>query len=131
MKKRNYYLIFFIIAFIGFAIYYQVHSSKRLKIDGRYTIATIDNIKATGNGLRVYISFSYKGIKKDKDYIEDVGKIKNLKISQRLFIKFDPSDFYGSIDFNSDCYVPDSIKAAPENGWSEEWMQEHFPNCVQ
>jgi hypothetical protein len=46
-------------------------------------------------------------------------------------MKFDPSDFYGTIDFNRECSVPDSINSAATDGWSENWMREHFPECVR
>jgi hypothetical protein len=26
--------------------------------------------------------------------------------------------------------VPDSIQSCPAEGWSEEWMREHFPKVV-
>ena len=129
MKRSNYYIILAIVLFITFSIYYLMHSNRLLSSTGRYTIGTVDKMKPAGNGIRVYISFFYKNIKQERDYIEDIGKIKKLKIGQKLFIKFIPSD-NRTFDFNPECHVPGTFKDAPVDGWSEEWMREHFPECI-
>ena len=128
MKRSSYYIILAIVFFAAFSIYYFLQSNRLLSSTGRYTIGTVDKMKPAGNGMRVYISFFYKDVKQERDYIEDIGKIKKLEVGQKFFIKFIPSD-NRAFDFNSDCFVPESIKNAPFDGWSEEWMQEHFPEC--
>jgi hypothetical protein len=77
MKRSKTYIIFAIIAFLTIAIYYQWKSSHSLTFNGRYTIGTIEKMTPAGTGIRVYVIFYYKNIKKERDYIEDVGKIKN------------------------------------------------------
>ncbi len=130
MKKSNYSIIIIVIVFVIYAIYYHWHSTNLLSVTGRYTIGTVDKMKPAGNGIGVYISFFYKGIKQERDYTEDIGYIKKLRVGKRLFIKFVPSG-NRAFGFNLDCTVPDSITNAAYDGWSEEWMQEHFPNCIR
>jgi len=130
MKRSNYYIIIGIGLFIIYAIYFQLHTAKLLSIKGRYTIGRIEKIKPSGEGIRVYISFFYKDTKREVDYIEDIGKIKGIYMGKRLFIKFIPDDPDRSSDFNLNCSVPDSLKTAPPEGWSQEWIQKNFPNCI-
>lgn len=131
LKRNNQFIILGVVLFVILAILFEWHSNKILNLEGRYTIGTIEKIRPAGNGVRVYISFFYHKKNEERDYIEDVGIVQRLYIGKRLFIKFVPDDISQVFDFNINCQVPDSILVAPPEGWSQEWMKEHFPDCVK
>ena len=116
MRRNRYYIIVAVFLFLGLAIYYQWRSSSLLANKGKYTIGTIDKMKPSGNGIRIFISFFYQGKKEEVDYIQEVGFISRFYIGKRFFIKFIPNNDR-AIAFNIDCAVPDSIQSAPLEGW--------------
>jgi len=131
-KQRSKYLIVIgILLFIGYAIYYQWHSSFLLASKGRYTIGTVEKIQSAGNGFRIYISFAINGVKENRDYIEDVALVKRVYVGRRLFIKYVPDEENKSFDFNIDCIVPDSIKYIPKEGWDQNYMKKTFSDCFK
>jgi hypothetical protein len=130
MKRNKYYIMISILLFIGYAIYYSLRSSNLLAKGGKYTIATVKKIEAAGNGIRIYLYFFYEGTRKDVDYIEQIDYLTQFYVGKRFIIKFIPNNDR-AIRFNMDCVLPDSIQSAPSDGWSQEWIQKNFPNCVK
>ena len=63
--------------------------------------------------------------------MEEYMERKKLSIGKRFFIKFIPGNDIEYIKLNLHCIVPDSIKSAPLNGWSEEWMKDNFPDYTE
>ena len=132
MKINKIYIIIGIILFTGYAIFYAWNSSNLLDKDGIYTIGKIEKVEGGGRGgLRAYISFSYKNIQHEGDYIDGSGKIKERIIGTRYFIKILPTHLDRAFDFNIDYPITDSILVAPPEGWSQDWMKKHFPTYVK
>lgn len=97
-KKYKPYIISAICLFIVYMIYFTIESDRILKNSHTYTLGIVDEIKATGNGLRVYISIVYENKRKTFDYIEDIGRAKKLYIGRRLFIKIVPDNINRIMD---------------------------------
>lgn len=136
MKKSTVYTIIALGLFAAFGAFYQIRSSNKLGKNGIYTIVTIEKIKGGGRGcgIDIYVSFTYKKIEHKKWYdCFTHAQVSENPIGKRFFMKFIPNDkgfFDKSIDILYHCPVPDTLQAPPE-GWSQEWMEEHFPDCVK
>jgi len=136
MKKSKTYIIIGIIAFLIYALYYDKHSSVRfnnlLDEKGVYTIGTIDKIEGLSKGGPLaHISYRYKNTRNEGQYIGDLSSVPTPHIGKHFFIKIVPDNPQIGIYFNPHCIAPDSILVAPFEGWSQEWMKEHFPECVR
>ncbi len=81
-------------------------------------------------GIRVFINYYYENKIVVVDYIEEYIERKKLLIGKRIFIKFIPGHDIEYVKLDIDCIVPDSIKHAPSNGWSEQWMKDNFPDYL-
>ena len=133
MKKKYIPILIFFGLVVGYGVYYQKRSFSRLDKYGRYTIATIKKIEPSagrGCSYTVYVSYFYKGIVEEQWYCTTF-KLDKYFIGKRLFYKFVPN-YIGTAAYsiNYDCLVPDSIRNAPPEGWSVEWMKAHFPDCM-
>jgi hypothetical protein len=132
MKKSNYYVLIGFILFLVYGVYYDLHSRNLLTNYGRYTIGTIEKIDGGGRGcaLSIYVSFVYKNIKYTENGCAELDEVKKSFIGKHFFVKIVPNNIDRAFNIKYSCPVPDSITVAPSEGWSEEWMQEHFPDCV-
>jgi hypothetical protein len=136
MKISKTYIIIGIGLFIGFAIFYDWYSSNRfydlLDSEGVYTIGTIEKVESLSKGGPLsHITYTYKNLSHEGEYIGDLGVNQKPYMGKRFFIKIIPNNPKIGIYFNPNFSVPDSILSAPPEGWSQDWMKEHFPDCVK
>lgn len=106
-------------------------SKSLMKDYGLFTIGKIDDIEIGSKGLHVFLSFRYKRKIETRDYLTDYEDRNKLFLGKRIFVKFIPERKNKSIQVSLDCIVSDSIKSAPALGWTEDWMKEHFPYCIE
>ena len=134
MKIRKIFIIIAILVFVVYAIYYGLQGDDLLEKSGRYVIGTINKIEGGGGGgcsLKIYISFKYDGIEQKESYCEDLQKINESVIGKKVFLKIIPDNLGRKLKVYYNCSIPNNIEATPSEGWSQEWMQEHFPKCAR
>lgn len=132
MNKSTIYTIIALGLLAISGIVYRTYHSSILRKNGIYTIITLEKIKGGGRGceIDVYFSYTYKGIKHEgRADCYSRTEVSEKDIGHRFFMKFTP-DKNGFVNLLFRCIVPDTLQA-PANGWSQEWMEEHFPNCVR
>lgn len=119
MKKRNKLLLFGIIIFFILMISYNIYEKKVLDSEGVYSIARIVNVEGARSGKKVTISYLFRNKIIENSYIEDVTRISKNDIGKRYLIKFRREDADGDFDLFFDKTVPDSVQAAPSEGWEK------------
>ena len=130
MSGLRKYIIIIVCGLFVLNIGTWIYSMKQFKINGRYTIATIDSVKPNKLGLEKEVTFlSYRY--KNTNYHYEMDEISfGYSIGQRIFIKISPNgNASDGIEWAADCSVPDSIQNEPVNGWDKEWMKKNFPDC--
>ena len=135
MKKSTLYTIIALVLFSVFGIVYHVYHSNILKKNGIYTIITLEKITGGGRGceINIYFSYIYKNIKHEgRGDCASRTEVSEKDIGHRFFMGFTPDkngNTEGFFNILFRCSVPDTLQA-PAEGWSQEWMKEHFPDCV-
>jgi hypothetical protein len=125
-------IIIFIVCAILYSSISEYRFSQSMNKDGVYTIGTIESIKSLSKGGPLSrISYTYKNTLYYGEYIGDLSSISKPHIGKHFFIKIIPGNPKMGILFKLTCIVPDSIIAAPPGGWSNSWMEYHFPDCVR
>lgn len=114
-----------------YGVYVMNVKNRLINENGRFTIGVIQKTKVGSKGIRVFINYYYKDKKEVVDYMEEYIERKKLSIGKRIFIKFIPGNNIEYVKLHIDCIVPDSIKNAPSNGWSEQWMKDNFPDYMK
>lgn len=131
MKKTVTYISIGILSLLFvYGFYIMSIKTRLINEKGRYTIGIIQKTKVGSKGIRVFINYYYENKIVVVDYIEEYIERKKLLIGKRIFIKFIPGHDIEYVKLDIDCIVPDSIKHAPSNGWSEQWMKDNFPDYL-
>ena len=92
----------------------NIYRSKSLNKHGIYVIGRIDRLEGAKGGLRVFVSYTYRGERRHEDFIST--RVRPGDTANRYFIKIDTQRLH-NIDLDYSNIVPDSIKEAPYNGW--------------
>jgi len=134
MKKSKFFVGLAILFFVMYAIYYGFQGEDLLDKNGRYVIGTINKIEGGGGRgcvLKIYVSFNYNGIEQKESYCENLQKIDESFIGKRVFLKIIPDHLDRKFIIFYNCSIPNNIGAMPTEGWSQEWMKEHFSGCIK
>lgn len=111
--------IFFVIALFYYR--YQILLPEVEK-HGKFTIGRVTeyHIKK-GGAYNIYFTFEVNGKKFDSYSNAEESKVKKLNIGDRFLVIFlKPDSFFGSPGIMLDNPVPDSVRVAPVEGWSEK-----------
>jgi len=127
-KKTTITAIVIIVLLIG--MYFAYESDENLIKRGRYALATITKTQYARGGIRVWSTFSYRGVNYKVDGIHPIPELTIDDVGKRFFILFSPES-PGSHSRLTNYMAPDSMQYVPSEGWSEAWMQEHFPKVVE
>ena len=131
-KKVNYWLIGGIAIILLIGGYYSYLRIEYARRNGVYTISTITKVRPARNGWKVYSVVWHRNQKYEYDGLVDWEVFSFTgNSSKRFFTKIledKTSEGYWPVFVLE---VPDSIQAAPPEGWSEEWMKIHFPEVVE
>jgi hypothetical protein len=115
-KKYPYVLVMLLIILVWgtFNTIEANNIEKLLKENGKYTIATIKDIKGAHSGRFVKVEFEYKKIKYESERRNETIPI--TRIGEKIFIKFLPTDPV-NCDYYDDIEIPDSILKRPPQIW--------------
>lgn len=131
-KKINYWLIggsLIILVIMGYFSFQDVENARN---NGVYTIASVTKLRPAKNGWKVNTSIEYKNRFFQFDHLEVWESFSLRDSRKRFFAKIRMEDGECKLGFiYSKEEVPDSLQVAPTEGWSEEWMKEHFPEVVE
>lgn len=130
-KKVNYWLIAGVVIVLLFAGYYSYRADMSVRENGIYSVATVTNIRIARNGWKVIVEYTYKGNINKGEGLNDISDFKLTDVGKRYFVKFQKEQPDGNHILIPNIEVPDSIQSVPPEGWSEVWMQEHFPEVVE
>lgn len=130
-KKAAYLGLTLLVIVSFFGVYLLSKKERLLRGAGKYTIAVVEKLEIGSKGIRVFLKYSYKDKKIESDFMAEYKDRDRLELGKRIFIKFIPPEYnLEYMDVKLDCMVPDSIIKLPPTGWTKEWMQKHFPECV-
>lgn len=114
-----------------YELYRGCQKEQLLKGTGKYTIGVIEKIKVGSKGMIVFISYYSNNKKIETNIITDYENKGKLHAGKRIFIKYILKRNEKFIQLDFDCIVPGSIKTTLANGWTKEWMKQHFPGYVK
>lgn len=130
-KKGAYFGLIILAVLSIYGLYKGGKKEQSLKETGKYTIGVIEKLKIGSKGIIVFITYYFENRKIETNYMTDYENKVKLYPGKRVFIKFMPNIDEKYFDLDLDCIVPDSIKNAPSNGWSEQWMKDNFPDYMK
>jgi|GEM_PF-2613525 len=130
-KKRNYLLAAGVLIVLIIGGNYSYRADKSVRENGIYSIATITSIKIARNGWKVIVVYPYMDILNTGEGLNDIKDFDMNDLGKRYFIKFQKEHPNGNHVLIPTVKVPDSIQSAPLLGWSEAWMNVHFPEVVE
>ena len=110
--------------------YYWYKSDEQVYLKGKYTISTITKTQFARNGIRAWSMFTYNNQVYYNDGIHPIPELSINDVGKRYFTIFLADNPSGHVIMTKFC-IPDSIKSAPDTGWSEVWMKIHFPKVVE
>ncbi len=121
-----------ILLFLVVGLTFQWYTTKVLSDSKTYSIGTIDTIKAGGIGCAVLCvsSFTFKGKKITSRDCLDSSNGNQAKTGSRFFCKINSGNPNLSFEPYFDHPVPDSLRSSPDNGFTEDWIREHFPDVL-
>lgn len=133
-KKVNYWLIagVFVVLIIGG--YYSYQKDLAARKSGIYTIAEIEKIRIARSGWRVWMRIAYQNVYLHEEAVYFYEYFNSNSVGNRYFIKINYKEQQSEIEsmrLVPTIEVPDSLQTAPPDGWTEEWMEEHFPKVVE
>ena len=108
-------LITVVVVFVLYMIIKNISDARQLNEGGVYVIGKIDKILPASGGLRIYVSYMFKGELIKSDYI-NANSQNNKPSVGYYFLKIDPTN---PKHFNIiyDRVVHDSLIVSPYNGW--------------
>jgi hypothetical protein len=132
-KRLNILLVIVFLSIFVAGGYYSYKKDQTVINNGIYTIAQVEKISLARGGWRVWLQIrsKYGNLNEDAVYFYEYFNINS--IGDRYFIKilYDSSRSIKTMRLVPVIKVPDSIKSVPSEGWSEEWMRQHFPKVVE
>lgn len=131
-KKLNYRIIAIVVALLivaGYKSYLDVEYAIKHAI---YTIAYVQKMRPAKNGWKVNTQIYYKNKMYKYEHLQFWETFSVNQNSRRLFATISVKNKKVGLGFIYDGDdVPDSIQSAPPEGWTEQWMKEHFPKVVE
>ena len=133
-KRTNYWLIAGVLVILMVGSYYSYRKDLVVRKNGIYTIAKIEKIRIARSGWRVGILIAYQNAYFHEEAVYFYEYFNSNSVGNSYFIKINYKEQENKIEsmrLVPIVQVPDSIQSAPPEGWSEEWMREHFPKVVE
>lgn len=117
MKHRQKTIILSLVAiFILALVVKNAYESKSLNKNGVYVLGKIDKIDGAYQGVKMYVSYTYKGKVFKNNYVAGNFDKNAMMVKKAYFFKIDaskPNKFH--IEYNIP--VPDSLINSPYEGW--------------
>lgn len=133
-KRVNYWLIAGIVIILLSGGYYSYQKDLAARKSGIYTIAKIEKIRIARSGWRVWMLITHQNAYFHEEAVYFYEYFNAKSVGNRYFIKINYKEQQNKIEsmrLVPIVEVPDSIQSAPPEGWTEAWMQEHFPEVVE
>lgn len=116
MRKKGKIMVVCIVAIIVIGLIIRnINDRRSLEGNGIYVIGNVDKIDGAYQGVKIFVSYNYKGKLYKNDYVTSSFD-KQTMTEGRYFFKIDasnPDKFH--IEYLIP--VPDSIQTAPYSGW--------------
>jgi hypothetical protein len=127
-KKVLYFTV--IAVMLAMCVYGIWQNKKWANSEGVYIIGVVEKLDLARNGWKIQRAYSFSNKIYRNSAVYPFEYFNKNDVGHRFFLRIlrtTPEDGAALIPIG----VPDSITASPVDGWSEEWMNEHFPKVVE
>jgi len=129
--KVNWKIVVIVFVVLIFAGIYSYRKIEYKRNNGVYTLGEITSVHLARNGWKIHVNYRFSRREFSIYTIVFFEGFSPRNIGRRYFVKILPENPGDGLILVPGVEVPDSVQLAPDNGWSEDWMKEHFPKAVE